>query len=454
MNAAGPGLRCPRCTARRSDYGVDDRDGWNCTSCGYFEPWPPRPVSALISQEERAQAARNAFVDEYTAYAAKRTDAPSAFHEALALAMLSVVVGRRAVLHLANGDVYPSLWILILADSTLYRKSTAMDLARDMLEAVDRDRLAPNDFTPQRFVAILAEHDGRPLMFQRDEFSGFYDGLNKLDYMAGLKESLCNVYDGRPFRREKMRPKANGDEAPKDEEWRYNIREPFLSLAVATTQERFAEVARASDLHSGFLPRFAVVLPPSRRGPRLSLREMNPSLQQERDHLVVRLQAIAANPIGLSCEQDVFARFDRYGADLEREAEVAANGNLVAIVGSRVSWMAWRIAMLLAVADTSHRLALPHLLRGIEIAEGWREAALRVFGSLAPSKFERQATRLTQLTEQRGSISRRDAMRALRLKSREMDELQGSLAERGEIRIERRLTAGGESIWYVPGPTS
>jgi uncharacterized protein DUF3987 len=409
--------------------------------------WRP---SLLISEDERQRAARDTFIDAYAAYAAKRTDAPRAFHEALALAALSVVVGRRAVLRLSVGNVYPSIWVLILADSTLYRKSTAMDYAQELVELVNDDLLAPNDFTPQRFVAILAEHDGRPLLFKRDEFSGFYDGLNRLDYMAGLKEVLCDVYDGRPFKREKMRPKRSEGGAPKDEEWRYHIRRPFLSLAVATTEERFFEVARVSDVHSGFLPRFAFVLPPGKPGERKKLREMDPALEREREDLAARLRTLAATPIDLSCAPEVFARFDRYSADLEAEAQAAPDGSLVGIVGSRISWMAWRVGMLLAAADGTQRMAAPHLLRGIEMAEGWRHAALRVLGALAPSKFEKRAARLVQLVEHKGGLSRRDAMRALRISKREMDELQATLEERGEIRVAGRQVPGGMSVWYTP----
>ncbi|MBM2811018.1 MAG: primase, phage related [Chloroflexi bacterium] len=94
-------------------------------------PWQP---SELLSKGERALAARDTFVDRYARFACRRTDAPACFHEAMGLVALSVLVGRRAVLRLASGEVYPSLWVLILADSTLYRKSTAMDLARELVE--------------------------------------------------------------------------------------------------------------------------------------------------------------------------------------------------------------------------------------------------------------------------------------------------------------------------------
>lgn len=411
--------------------------------------WQPR---LLIAPEERAMAARDTFVDRYIAYGKRRTDAPESFHEAVGLAALSVVVGRRAVLHLSTGDVYPSLWLMLLADSTIYRKSTSMDYGQELIELVDQELLTPNDFTPQRFVAILAEHDGRALLFKRDEFSGFYDGLNRLDYMAGLKECLCDVYDSRPFKREKMKPRAAaGQEESKQDEWRFNIREPFLSLLVGTTEERFFEVARPSDVNSGYLPRFAYVLPSGEARPSRPITELDVGTEQQRDSLAAELGEMAGRDIRLSATQEALARFNQYVADLEAEARGAPNRDLVAIVGSRISWMALRIAELLAVADTSQRIALPHLLRGMEVAEGWRQNAIRLLGGLAPSKFERRAQRLLQLVERvgAGGMSRRDAMRSLKANKREMDDLEVTLDQRGELRVEQRVTAGGASTWYT-----
>jgi len=409
-----------------------------------------------ITEDERQRAARDTFIDRYIAYATRRTDAPKSFHEAVALAILSVVVGRRAVLSLSVGSVYVSLWIMILADSTIFRKSTSMDYGQDIIESVDIDLLAPNDFTPQRFVAILSEHDGKPLLFKRDEFSGFYDGLNRLDYMAGLKDDLCNVYDSRPFRREKMKPrKRAGEDEPDPKEWKYDIREPFLSKLVGTTEERFNDVARVNDVRTGYLPRFAFVLPSDEQRISRPIASLDSTTAIQRMDLVAELRATKDRPITLTASQSAFQRFNQYVADIEREAFSAPNRDTINIIGSRVSWMALRVAMLLAVADASDRVEVPHILRAIEIAECWRHNGIAVLSGLAPSRFERRATRFVQVVMAKGEqgISRRETMRAIRANKREMDDLEATLRERGEIRVEWKQTSGGRSAWYF-GPLS
>jgi hypothetical protein len=400
-------------------------------------------LPSLLSPDEHEAAARDTLLDRYVAYAQQRTDAPVVFHRAAGLVMLSAIVGRRAVLRLAVGDIYAALWVLILADSSLYRKSTVLDLPRDLVGAVDSELLTPNDFTPQRFIAILAEHDGRPLLFLRDEVSGFFDGMNRLDHMVGLKETLCNVYDARPFRREKMKPKATKGEAPRTEEWRFDVREPFLAFAAATTPERFFEVARVEDLHSGYLARHGVVVPPRDHRGGSPLGDWTTTIETTRSALVAELRALHTNPLSLRLDGTALRRFNEYTAALETGAQQAPNPNLAAIVGTRCSWMAFRIAMLLACADGTQRLALPHLYRGIEEAEVWRQTALDIFSALAPSRFERQAARVVHLVEQKGAVQRRDVMRALKISKRDMDDLQATLEQRDEIRIERADNPGG-----------
>ncbi|MBM2811017.1 MAG: hypothetical protein HW416_1776 [Chloroflexi bacterium] len=117
----------------------------------------------------------------------------------------------------------------------------------------------------------------------RDEFSGFYDGLNRLDYMAGLKEDLCNVYDGRPFRRERTKPATVASR--KANEWRHEVREPFLSLAVATTEERFREVARAGE---GGIARRAVMR--TLRATKREMDELEATLRERGQLIVARVR--------------------------------------------------------------------------------------------------------------------------------------------------------------------
>ena len=159
--------------------------------------WTPR---RLLTDKEITQAGEvPTWPQRFVQYARSRTDAPASFLEAAALAALSVTLGRKPRLQLTTGMVIPTLWVMLVADTTRHRKSTAINLAVEVLKPAVSDALAPDDFTPQRLISLMAERSGKPTLFRRDELGGFYEGLNKLEYQAGGKQVLISCHDGRDF---------------------------------------------------------------------------------------------------------------------------------------------------------------------------------------------------------------------------------------------------------------
>ena len=444
--------------------------------------WQPK---LLMTAAEQLLCARSTWLDDYIAYGMSRTDAPMQFHEAVGLVVLSAMVGRRAVLRLSQADVYANLWIMLLAESTIYRKSTCLDIGREMLDGVDTTLLAPNDFTPQRFVAVMAERDGQPVVVARDEFGGFYEGINRLEFMIGAKDILCDLYDGRRYLRERQKPRERkkkdddgGNNKPDDSEWRHALNEPFLSIMAGTTSTRFIEVAKPEDINNGFLPRFSFEMPPpttTRTKPQ-PITERTNVQEQTHQALVAALQALRYDVPTITLGTGVLDRFNTYQADIQAEAFRSPNRSLVGILGDRTVWKALKNAMLLACAVplsplsplsrvpskiSGHpeafipgRIELPHLLRGIEVAERWRHTAIDVMSSLGPSKFEQKVQKAVILLKQHPGILRRDIIRTLRLSAREMAEVQDTLVQRGEMEVEP-LTShrGGEQsyrCWPIP----
>jgi hypothetical protein len=213
---------------------------------------PTKPEGYLTVEELEIAKSYKSLVTEFVEYAAERTDASITFLEATGYAILTGVVGRKAMLNLTTGKVVPSLWFQLIGESGISRKTTTIRFGQDILEAVDPSVIAPTDFSPEAFIDVMAARDGKPTIFIRDEFAEFYDALNNRQYQAGGKENLIRMYDGRSVRR-----KLRNDE--------FIIREPFLSILSATTESRFLATGKKDDVLSGFLARFALVVPGERR---------------------------------------------------------------------------------------------------------------------------------------------------------------------------------------------
>jgi len=142
---------------------------------------------------------------------------PLAFHQAAGLWLLATAVGRRLYGEAPWGvRIYPNLYLMLVAGTTFYRKSTAYKLAESVARAAIPHMLMPTPGSPERFQEALAGRmptnfdklpkaqqerltRGQPFAAQRgllkDEVSGLFGAINKRDYMVGMKDLLMELYD-------------------------------------------------------------------------------------------------------------------------------------------------------------------------------------------------------------------------------------------------------------------
>ena len=410
--------------------------------------WRPFP---LVTTEEVEVARRvSTFPGRFIEYAAKRTDAPIEFLEGVGIAILSVVVGRKAKLRLTTGAIVPVMWIMLVADSTRLRKSTAIDLGTDLIKASGLDVLSPDDFSPQRFVTLMSERNGRPTLFRRDEFGGFYEGLNKLEHQAGGKQVLIAFHDGRDYRRELQghmgKDRETGEVIRKPEV--IEVKEPFLSILAGTQRDLFLSLAPSGEIYSGFLPRFSYIVPKPQRQ-RRDVGLLDSEIDRLRGNLAAELQdleKLSARDMYLA--DHVLQRWNQYGADLEDEAERAPQPTIAAPVFDRHSNMALRLALLFAYCDCE-TVTMQHMIAGIETAERLRVQSYELLSAIGPTREEKMLQRVTDLVGRKPGIMRRDIMSSLRLTARQMDDADKTLTQRGWIRADQV----GRGTRYYPSQT-
>jgi hypothetical protein len=411
--------------------------------------WTPR---TLLSRDELViVASLETWPRRYVAYATQRTDAPVEFLEASAYAGLSVVVGRKAQLTLATGPVIPTLWVMLVADSTRYRKSTTIDLIGDVLQRAALDVFAPDDFSPQRLINLMAERSGKATLFRRDEFGGFYEGLNKLEHQAGGKQVLINFHDGHDYRKElvgqKMVDKDTGEITRKAEI--IEVKDPFLSILAGTQRDLFLSQAHPGDIYSGFLVRFVYIVPEG-LPPRKDVEELDPSIEKGRDSLVAEVRELANAPLRrMRLAQGVLKRWNRYTADLDEEAESAPLPSIACPVFARIGGTAFKVAMRLGFSD-GDTVTMAHLLAGIEVAERWRGQTYGLLAAIGPTRDEKIVQRVFDLAQRKPGIKRGVIMSSLRLSAREMDGARETLVQREWLREVKE----GKGAAYYPLPVA
>ena len=210
-------------------------------------------------------------------------ETPLSFHCFSFFWLLATAVGRRLATQTTWGQrIHANLYLMIVAPSTYYRKSTACNLARHIADAAFPHLMMPAPGSPERLLTSLAGQKprnfdelptdqqeewraARPFAAQRalhfDEVAGLLGALNRKEYMQGMKDQLLELYDC-PV--QMSRDTQNGLTI---------IKKPSLSILGVTTPAALASAVVQADWSNGLFSRFALITPEANYGERPALTE-------------------------------------------------------------------------------------------------------------------------------------------------------------------------------------
>lgn len=191
------------------------------------------------------------FLKAYTDYAGRLTDAPPLFHMWTGIGLLAGTLGNGCWVYSWGRRICPNVWVVLLADSGILRKSTSLIIG----QRVFRDRLAdlvwPSEWSFEGLVQTMAAKPAGVLFLR--EFKRFNAALMR-DYASGAKELLVDTYDNPEF-----------DSRHTKKEGEVSIRFPAPSILAATTMDWFEASLQRDDVGGGFLSRMFLV-PADERG--------------------------------------------------------------------------------------------------------------------------------------------------------------------------------------------
>jgi hypothetical protein len=119
---------------------------------------PELPKVARLSTEEEGLAeTAGRWVNDFVSFALRASPmTPSLFHQSFALCLLSTAIARRVNIQVGKQCIYPNLYMLIVAQSTLYAKTTGLEVALDLLDMAGLASLTlPTGVTPQSLITEL-----------------------------------------------------------------------------------------------------------------------------------------------------------------------------------------------------------------------------------------------------------------------------------------------------------
>jgi hypothetical protein len=413
-----------------------------------------------------------AWVDQYIGYAeAVSPMTPRTFHESAALWLTALGIARRLALRMPYDEIFPNLYVVWDAPSTLFRKTTALNIARKLARDVFPHLLAAQDTTPESFISDLAGKE--PAYWEKmsladqndwaakrnysaqkgwvlDEISGLLAGAGR-DYNAGLLEALLRLYDCDPHFTRSTRSQG----------W-VTVRGSYLSILGASTPAALAAHLPVERLWgNGWWPRFAILTPETDRPEWREARGVDrpPALADGLKRLYNRLPpATWPNPpeaITVSLGAGTFDAWKAYNRALSFDLLTPELDRRLFGAYGRLPTHALKVAMILAALnwDTTPapQIELTHLARAQAIAEEWRRSAHRALAEATASDFDRLQERITrQLSRHEpGGATLRNVYRAMRDKQpMEIENTLLQMSSAGLVEIVEVKTGGRPAKRY------
>lgn len=414
----------------------------------------------LLSEEERKRSQDDiTFVERYIEWAKQLGDAAPQYHQAGAFIALSSVLSGAVRLPTSFGVIQPNLWFMILADTTLTRKTTAMDIAMDLIAEIDSDAVLATDGSIEGLMTSLQTRPRRPSVFLRDEFTGLLEMIVKRDYYAGMPELFTKLYDG------KMQKRVLRKET-------IEIKDPVLIVFAGGIKNRMTQLLKVEHVSSGFMPRFVFITaesdvsklrplgPPTHQsqGNREAIKnELTDMLShyatpQEISILDGAVKTTRPKEFTAQLTEDAWVRYNRIEAAMLEAGIASARPEIMTPTFDRLSKSILKASVLIAasrkLSEGDIEVTEADITKAAYYGEAWRACVIDVMDSVGKGQTERQLELLLGAIRKRGDqgVERSFLMRSYHLSAREIEDALTTLEQRGVITRQRIQGTKGERL--------
>jgi hypothetical protein len=399
------------------------------------------------------------FIADYKGWANAATDAPEQYHELGMFIALSAVVSAGLSLKVQWGEIVPNLWGLVLGESTLTRKTTAMRLVIDILKDIDESLILATDGSAEGLLTGLSGRPKRVSIYWRDEVSGLFDSINRKDYLAGLPETLTHLYDVPPIYTRLLRKET------------ITISEPYFIFFGGGIRDKVYSLINDEYILSGFLPRFLVV---SGENDLSRLRRTGPPTEvstERKDNIVRSLTdiceryntSVTTSIAGQQIEMPIKieARLSEEAWDYYRNLEdimtnagIETDMSMLALpTFSRLSYSLLKMSMLVAASrrlpDQSNRLAVEtsDVKQAAFYIEKWGHYSIDLILNAGRSTAEKAIDRAINIVKRKEGLTKAEFMQRQHLSAREAKDIIETMVQRGLIDV--KAAGRGHRIYSV-----
>lgn len=421
----------------------------------------PLRMPDIISADDE-KLVGDTIIHTYREWACEATDAIPEYHELSCAILLSALMAGGIRLKLSHSTMVPNLWGLVLGESTLTRKTTAMDMAMDFLAEIDHDTVVSTDGSAEGLLTALSQRPKMVSIYYRDEVSGFFDAIRKKEYLAALPEILTKLYDVPKFYKRTLRKET------------ISLVEPVFIFFGGGVREKTYFLLEEDFLLSGFIPRFLVVngyadienLKPAGPPPdeihdqkRPQLLSTFQALHKMYSQAEIPMQVggetlMMPSEIDAKLTKGTWDRFNEAMDKLMKAANDAPNPNIALPCLNRLGWSILKLAVLIGASrqepDANSQIEINErdFIQAAHFGQKWGRHTIDLINNTGQTKDEAKIRSVYKTIEAHPGINRGLIMRYHHLNARMMDVIEQTLEQRLELQI---VPKGKMRIYYPIG---
>jgi len=361
----------------------------------------------------------NSFLNLWTDSISRVTDAPYIFILFSGLGILSGLLNSHWFSYPRRTQL--NLYFLLLAPSTICRKSVVLDIVNDYLAEIDPEVIFPESFTPEAFLSYLTTNCcGLILWRELIQVGGFAFGS---EYNKALPSLLTDLYDAKS----RFRRVTRGEDP-------FDVSFPSISILAAGIQSWLISMmtGRENDFYGGLWTRFLMVSAPDEKERPFRL----PGRFLLNSEILKRLRSIyGLEPKEIRLEP-ILSHLESWGTEHQRQSLAIERPEMQACF-QRLEVATIKIAALLQLADMPESTAIEPeaFIQAVKIVE-YLKADLPGFFEkhVQFTYFDKAKARTLGLIQSNSPISRGDILRLAHLKSDFLDKVLRQLQDEGRIK--------------------
>lgn len=379
------------------------------------------------------------FIGPYLDFFTKTTDAPIEFGLAGALSCISGIALNRRWIDRGASGIRPSVYFMLTAGSSVARKSTAVDLAKDMLEAVEPERMGPEDFTAEALVDWMrgskgadGERKGRSTVYLPMPEYGQYLAVSG-GYGGSVAATLCRLYDGGDFTRSRI---GRGT---------VTIMQPRVTVLAACAYGMFERYMQQADWVTGLYARFLFVEP---KAPRNHFEAPPATPKAEKDRARAALHELKRQLSASACAVSILPQAEALYKDFAKTIN-RTEDPVEAAHRERLLNAVWRIALLYQLdIDPELHIGPDAMDRACVFASGCWDSFKHVFNVASGDEFSRARMRIWRAVAAAGEkgVPKSTILRNYNLTGAKLVQIVDSLVKLGCIHAVEHTVAGGKGV--------